>query len=126
MIYLLFILNIFIVDSSIIYSKYFYRQIKYIEIEGFRSRINVDLNKRTHGGYDERFPIAREYEEQINDDEIIYQLAENMMKLERMRILQNKRFSIPLREKIARDILEKKTSYIFQPFNGGLLDDWDR
>jgi hypothetical protein len=90
--------------------------------------VMVDLksNKRTHGGYDERFPISREYEEQINDDEIIYQLAENMMKLERMRILQNKRFSIPLREKIARDILEKKTSYIFQPFNGGLLDDWDR
>lgn len=95
---------------------------------GFMLNVTVDLNtkKRTYGGYDERFPMMREYEEQIRDDESIYQVAENMMKLERLRILQNKRFSIPLREKMAREILKKKTSYIFQPFNGGLLDDWDR
>jgi len=94
---------------------------------GFMLNIGVDLNKnkRVYGGYDERFPMARELNDQIHHDESIYQIAENMMKLEQLRKMKNREISEPLREILACDIIEKRTPYGFQPFNGGLLDDWN-
>jgi len=90
------------------------------------TKLTQDRIKDCNEGFDERYFNDANLK---NDTMIgIDQIADNMLKLEKLRILQNKNISMHLREIIAKGILgidpPDQDDYLFNVMRGGLMDSW--